>query len=132
MVEALYLIVYGVLLISGIYLTFAWGAVARRAYRARVGTLVGDRYLMVATGLVVNSVGMVVVFGTCTYQAFATSVWDIPGPVGALIMAGLLLMTLSKTILVWAVAVRHRSTLWLSYMAISAAWTLFATWWVLG
>lgn len=130
--EALYLLTYGLMLIAGVFLVFAWGAVAVRAYRAHVGRWWRDRFFIVALGLTLNSAGMIALFGTRTLESFTRSVWAVPGTVGLIILMSLLVTVFSKTVLVWAVALKHQSVVWRSFMLMSLSWSLFAIWWVLG
>lgn len=127
MTETLFIVLYGLLFLSGSFMLPAW---VRVALDARAS---GDKdYQAVATALAINALGTIVVFGPRLVFGFWTDNWAyVSGPMGLAVLFGLLFLEVSKVMLMY-VRRRHGNVrTWWAFAICSAVWTIFAAAWVL-
>lgn len=125
MTNAIFITLYGLLFLSGMFMLPAWIRVARDAYRQQ-----DPDYALVATALAINSAGTILVFGARLAYGFESKLWQtFGGHLGATVLVGLAFFEISKTILM---VVRHRHgerKAFIGFALVSALWALFAIGW---
>lgn len=129
--EFAYLFLYGMLALTGLFLTAVWGELAVRRYRRLHGKGVRhDRYFWLCLGLCVNAVGSVALFGVRGLTSARSGLsphhltWE-----GSFILAALATILLGKTMMVWLADLEkdHPRFLW-GMVAFSVAWSIFSYW----
>ena len=126
MTDTIYLVLYGLLFLSGLFMFPAWSAVAAGAARDK------DRKTRnIAWFLMLNSIGTVIVFGVRLLYGFDTGNWrSLGGAYGAAILVGLGLFEASKVGLLWEARAGRMAKGWRWFSALSAAWAAFAVGWM--
>lgn len=129
--EGLFLILYGLLFISGSFMCFAWGRLALvRLMHLPWRRWRHDRYLLVSFGLALNSLMTAGLFGTRAAESFVNGVWVVDGLLGVAILFFLAGFEVSKVVLMWAIGLNPAARSWRAFAAFSVIWTAFAIYWV--
>lgn len=133
MIEALFIILYGLSFIGSAFMGAVWLRVALKGYwKLKPGEPL-DTFCLIAIGLFLGAVANILIFGVRTYSAMAygvdPSVYRAPG--AAIIIAGLLTLPVSKGVLLWAHDPTHRAKAWRWFAAMSVVWVIAAPVWVL-
>jgi hypothetical protein len=127
MTDAFFIIIYGLLLISGCFMFPVWLRIMRKAQAQ------GDSdYATVAAALALNSAGTIVVFGPRLVYGFSSGRWSsIDGFLGWAVLIGLMLLESSKVTLMYVRRGHGSLKAWWAYAIVSIVWTLCAALWVL-
>ena len=125
--NTIFLALYGLLFISGLFMLPAWWRIAIQARRAK-----DIDYTLVATALAINSAGTILVFGPRLEYGFRTGIWaSVDSWTGWMLVAGISFFEISKIMLM---LVRHshgeRKTFRV-YAAASVLWAIFSIGWML-
>jgi hypothetical protein len=110
-----FMFLYGLLAITGGFLTVFWGMVTFRRFKSLPAQeLRMDRYFWLAASLAVNSVGSMILFGG---RAWVNAIFGISqnllGASGLVIGVGLVLVLLAKIMMVWLADLERAKPLWL-------------------
>lgn len=133
MLYAIYLTCFGLISGLSLFLGVAWARLAiKRAIRFRSCRVRRkDRYLVLATALSFQSIGMVLIFATRIY----TELRGVHAAVfsridGALLAIGMTMVSISMYGYLWALEVDRKDWGWQSGLFFGVAWTLFSCWWI--
>lgn len=134
MKETLALIAYGLLLLSGLFMTFFWGRIAIRRLQDQRSRSLHDKYAILSSCLCLASIGTGMFFSGRAYQFMAEGLSTVSqrGWVSILVLTGLFTLAAAKAGLVWAAHCDRKNKLWLAYMALSILWVVIALIWVWG
>jgi hypothetical protein len=122
-----FLLLYGMLALSGGFLTVYWGVMATRRVRALGGLDIRlDRVFWIALALSISNLGLTVLAAT---RAFSNGMNGLPpnmmGLVGLAVGTGLMVMLLSQIMMVWLADLERSRPVWLWGMAaMSLVWSL--------
>lgn len=122
-----FVFLYGMLSLSGLFLSVFWGIVtARRVKQIADRGLRHDRYFWLAFSLALNSIGSVVLFGTRAGSNIRFGLSQmLYGIDGLLIATGLIVVLLAKVMMVWLADLERPKPRWLWTMgATTLVWTL--------
>lgn len=122
-----FLLLYGMLALSGAFLTVYWGIIASHRVRA-IGALDVrlDRVFWIAGALSISNLGLVLIAAS---RAWSNGVYglssNLTGATGSLIGLGLMVMLLAQVMMVWLADLERSRPLWLWGMAmVSLVWSL--------
>lgn len=123
-------LLYGLAFIGGSFLTYVWGRVW---WLAKGEDGCTSQLCYIALGLTVGSFANILIFG---YRTWVNLVFG-PDPriledwgIGFIIV-GLIGLSVSKVLLMWAYERSRHSAGWKFFVAFSAAWTIGAPMWLL-
>lgn len=132
MIGAIYLSLYGLLTLTSIFLVFAWTRMSWRRGRVIKGVRrkYRDRYMILATGLAINSGGTALLFGTRLLTTLVggaqanlfTETWAL------MIAFGMSTILIAKYGFMWAIEIDRRDRWWNLLLALSVMWVLYAFW----
>lgn len=132
MKEILALIAYGLLLLSGMFMTVFWGRVAIRRIREITGhPWYDDKYFMISSCLCLAAIGTSMFFAGRAYQFMHAGLSTVSQPnlVSLLILIGLFILAVAKAGFVWAVHCSTQSWVWRTFLFLSGFWILAAILW---
>jgi hypothetical protein len=123
----IFLLMYGMLALSGVFLAIYWGFAAARRIKA-VGPVDVrmDRVFWIASSLAINNFGLAIL---AAGRAWTNSIYgppsDTPGSTGFVIGTGLMVILLAQVMMVWLADLERARPLWLWGMTgISLLWSL--------
>lgn len=132
--EALALNAYGLLLLSGAFMTFFWGRLGYRRVMQQKNWYhaLTDTYSVLSTCLCLSSVGTSLFFSARAYGFIVDGLSTVSGSgiLSVLILMGLYVLAVAKAGFVWAVHMDHRSRVWRAYVILSFLWIVLVNAWV--
>lgn len=134
MIEGLFVLFYGLILIGSLFMCWVWGRVAWKGVRhqARLDERQPDAFTLVAIGLLVGAFSNVTIYlpRIVTVGIRGSVERDIVDqPFAAAILFGLGAMALSKGVLMLAYDPTRKTPSWRWYAVLSVAWMISATLW---
>lgn len=127
MIEGAFVLLLGLLFISGLFMLPAWAVIAAQAHREN------DRdYAWVAHALALNSVGTILFFGARLVFGFSTGEWMLAdGPFAVTLIIAACFFEASKVLLMLVRARHGKRRVWWAFAALSLLWALFALLWTI-
>lgn len=120
--NAIFILLYGLLFMSGVFMLPAWLRVTLQAYKT------GDKdYMLLSAALTANSFGTILVFGPRLVYGFRTGSWvSVDHWTAGLLAGGIAFLGLSKIMLMMVRRNHGERKAFMVFAILSALWALFA------
>ena len=128
--EFFFFFLYGMLTVTGVFLSVFWTRLAAHRLRAIDGAWRHDRYFWLAAALGFNSIGSVVLFGARAWGNIHYGLSrQLFGWEGMIIGIGLTVILGAKVMMVWLADLERPKPRWLWGMgAITIVWSAICIW----